>query len=305
MIWQSHGSSPLTRGKHVGFPRRPLGFGLIPTHAGKTTRPGGCLRERRAHPHSRGENTRTVTGSPPRRGSSPLTRGKRNREQGTGRLTRLIPTHAGKTCAWRKREWTCWAHPHSRGENPGAHLLQALPGGSSPLTRGKQRRIVEGVTANRLIPTHAGKTRYRTQRPARSRAHPHSRGENSEVSAGHAARAGSSPFTRGKRRRYRIRGPDSGLIPAHAGKTTNRGAHATGTQAHPRSRGENLPLPSASWIYTGSSPLTRGKRSRAQEAAGVFGLIPAHAGKTAPKQATRRAARAHPRSRGKNRPAPI
>ena len=239
MIWQSHGSSPLTRGKHVGFPRRPLGFGLIPTHAGKTTRPGGCLRERRAHPHSRGENTRTVTGSPPRRGSSPLTRGKHSDGHRVTSTSGLIPTHAGKTCAWRKREWTCWAHPHSRGEN-------------------------------------------------------------SEVSAGHAARAGSSPFTRGKRRRYRIRGPDSGLIPAHAGKTTNRGAHATGTQAHPRSRGENAHERKKQLVCSGSSPLTRGKRLRSRRREGQHGLIPAHAGKTARPRSDPYGARAHPRSRGEN-----
>ena len=112
---------------------------------------------------------------------------------------------------------------------------------------------------------------------------------------------GSSPLTRGKRRRYRIRGPDSGLIPAHAGKTTNRGAHATGTQAHPRSRGENLPLPSASWIYTGSSPLTRGKLLDGERLACARRLIPAHAGKTS--MALQRSPRspAHPRSCGENR----
>ena len=50
----------------------------------------------------------------------------------------------------------------------------------------------------------------------------------------------------------------------------------------------------------GSSPLTRGKRAAASAAPTSWGLIPAHAGKTAFAAAAVQAARAHPRSRGEN-----
>ena len=50
----------------------------------------------------------------------------------------------------------------------------------------------------------------------------------------------------------------------------------------------------------GSSPLTRGKRVCLLNDLGQVRLIPAHAGKTGFAQSTRRAAQAHPRSRGEN-----
>ena len=53
---------------------------------------------------------------------------------------------------------------------------------------------------------------------------------------------------------------------------------------------------------TGSSPLTRGKRRVWPEGQPRSGLIPAHAGKTAASIRERTGKRAHPRSRGENRP---
>ena len=52
----------------------------------------------------------------------------------------------------------------------------------------------------------------------------------------------------------------TGLIPAHAGKTADEDAMIPWTQAHPRSRGENLTLAVHKVGSEGSSPLTRGKR---------------------------------------------
>ena len=77
----SRGSSPLTRGKRRERQVRTMVIGLIPAHAGKTPCPSRSTRSPRAHPRSRGENSRVR----PRRdcltGSSPLTRGK---HAGTG-----------------------------------------------------------------------------------------------------------------------------------------------------------------------------------------------------------------------------
>ena len=51
------GSSPLTRGKHCDCPFRIRMRGLIPAHAGKTTRLRRPLLTGWAHPRSRGENS--------------------------------------------------------------------------------------------------------------------------------------------------------------------------------------------------------------------------------------------------------
>ena len=112
------------------------------------------------------------------------------------------------------------------------------------------------------------------------RAHPRSRGENPRGAPGPDVDGGSSPLTRGKRRR------DAQALPRR--------------RAHPRSRGENssgvIGVPCA----MGSSPLTRGKPAHPRWPVEPLGLIPAHAGKTRSSPWLPSPSTAHPRSRGEN-----
>ena len=161
------GSSPLTRGKLAPPSGRGHHGGLIPAHAGKTTRGRGQSRSGSAHPRSRGENFGPSFEGCSRTGSSPLTRGKRSGQWPGLSAPRLIPAHAGKT--WRRQ--ACWrpvpAHPRSRGENLRAQDRPAYHRGSSPLTRGKPTEVSRQLSPARLIPAHAGKTQVpgRESRP--------------------------------------------------------------------------------------------------------------------------------------------
>ena len=92
----------------------------------------------------------------------------------------------------------------------------------------------------------------------------------------------------------------SGLIPAHAGKTCDTPREQKWCRAHPRSRGENSAWEGQHTPSSGSSPLTRGKRSSGICDQPADGLIPAHAGKTSAPCRSRPGSRAHPRSRGEN-----
>ena len=138
----------------------------------------------------------------------------------------------------------------------------------------------------------------------RESAHPRSRGENGAAAVVLRVGFGSSPLTRGKQLRDYRCACFPRLIPAHAGKTHAGQAHETSRRAHPRSRGENKPMDMLLRTPSGSSPLTRGKRSPAAIDSLRARLIPAHAGKTvwqcipSPRQG------AHPRSRGENRGIP-
>ena len=172
------GSSPLTRGKRRRWWRPLCRGGLIPTHAGKTSRPPRRRQRREAHPHSRGENRLAVIGASIGVGSSPLTRGKRAPAREIEAPEGLIPTHAGKTRPPPRIPRPCQAHPHSRGENTGPPAPRSTQAGSSPLTRGKLHLLDLQLNTPRLIPTHAGKTRASRGVASPSRAHPHSRGEN-------------------------------------------------------------------------------------------------------------------------------
>ena len=131
------GSSPLTRGKR-DFARDELGcVGLIPTHAEKTPGTRRRARQRRAQPHSRGENSNLRRNDFSAAGSSPLTRGKLIPVQGRFLVERLIPAHTGKTKSAQSQQSASWAHPRSRRENRANKAHPAFQKGSSPLTRGK------------------------------------------------------------------------------------------------------------------------------------------------------------------------
>ena len=192
-------------------------------------------------------------------GSSPLTRGKRGRVGGDAWRGRLIPAHAGKTWGSTSTSGRSPAHPRSRGENSGLRLWLSARSGSSPLTRGKRGGGRLARWGGRLIPAHAGKTILAAVNGSSLTAHPRSRGENFEETSLLASCPGPSPLTRGKPQLLADGLVQARLIPAHAGKTSGA-SHPHGTNAaHPRSRGENLTRTCRDLIYTGSSPLTRGK----------------------------------------------
>ena len=157
-----------------------------------------------------------------------------------------------------------------RGENDATSCAIAGSLGLSPLTRGKPGSLSSFGRRNGLIPASL----------SLPRAHPRSRGENQSL-------------------RWRcFRG--QGLSPAHAGKTQQAAIEEQKAKAHPRSRGENYEDAFEARYLAGSSPLTRGKRMDRRSDTRRQGLIPAHAGKTAPVVAACAPSRAHPRSRGEN-----
>ena len=275
-----NGSSPLTRGKHALSPITARFPRLIPAHAGKTGAGVGYLWASAAHPRSRGENWETLILDEASGGSSPLTRGKRALDHFRERVERLIPAHAGKTASASQPSSSCAAHPRSRGENDRAVGHADRGEGSSPLTRGKLPPGQDQAVVDRLIPAHAGKTGCESVLRGAHEAHPRSRGENATNEDPASAYSGSSPLTRGKRSRVPSRFPRPRLIPAHAGKTYLLHRLLSLVRAHPRSRGENRPIPRAAPWTTGSSPLTRGKLGGDRRRRRGVRLIPAHAGKT-------------------------
>ena len=237
-------------------------------------------KPRTAHPRSRGENLNQSTTEPTASGSSPLTRGKHGCGRGWRVRRRLIPAHAGKT--FRSSFSVCRgaAHPRSRGENRVIGSPLAILHGSSPLTRGKLKRVGVTLARDRLIPAHAGKTASWRWPSLPVKAHPRSRGENTTSRGSRPRRSGSSPLTRGKRPLRNVKSLQGRLIPAHAGKTRVARDGCRRSRAHPRSRGENI-LPALEPLGgVGSSPLTRGKQHVRRHINSVLRLIPAHAGKT-------------------------
>ena len=194
-------------------------------------------------------------------------------------------------------------HPRSRGENFVIEIVSMRTPGSSPLMRGKHGHVSNWQNPHGLIPTHAGKTLARAARSRQRGAHPRSHGENQPRVRRHTPPPGSSPLTRrkpqdvwierlqerlipthaGKRSAELFEVAVQGLIPTHAGKTWSATERSPSRTAHPRSHGENLVLRLHENHGRGSSPLTRGKPGRVHGVTESLGLIPAHAGKTPPR----------------------
>ena len=89
-----------------------------------------------------------------------------------------------------------------------------------------------------------------------------------------------------------------GIIPALAGNTKPWCAKSFAAADHPRSRGEYYAQLLNEYFESGSSPLSRGIRSRWLRNAAIKGIIPALAGNTCVVSREPLAARDHPRSRG-------
>ena len=111
------GSSPLTRGALNTKVNAAFLSGLIPAHAGSTSPHDDEPTTDTAHPRSRGEHFGRQIGGIVQWGSSPLTRGALSGLPQHCAPRRLIPAHAGSTCAAASDSASTRAHPRSRGEH--------------------------------------------------------------------------------------------------------------------------------------------------------------------------------------------
>ena len=152
------GSSPLSRGIQGRVPGHRFPGGIIPALAGNTStfRPRPVLVT--DHPRSRGEYTTTHPHGSHARGSSPLSRGIRERFTPQVLPFRIIPALAGNTraCTGSPVPWR--DHPRSRGEYCGLGCHRGLGSGSSPLSRGIRSMPTERPYSGRIIPALAGNT---------------------------------------------------------------------------------------------------------------------------------------------------
>ena len=130
--------------------------------------------------------------------------------------------------------------------------------------------------------------------------HPRIRGEHQRLRDENQSLKGSSPHTRGARRRQYRHDGCRGIIPAYAGSTSIARFCVRSSRDHPRIRGEHEPDSLAVMLYMGSSPHTRGAQVQGRVFVQGQGIIPAYAGSTARKARARRTERDHPRIRGEH-----
>ena len=190
------------------------------------------------HPRSRGEYPHATPQPRTAGGSSPLSRGISAAATGTLSRTRIIPALAGNTSRLGAQSMRIRDHPRSRGEYSTADTRGVTCSGSSPLSRGIPRSVVDRDVTEGIIPALAGNTARFPHETGVPEDHPRSRGEYAIHDAHVAAEQGSSPLSRGILNEPAPRPRRSWIIPALAGNTTDRCPSTRGPRDHPRSRGE-------------------------------------------------------------------
>ena len=193
-------------------------------------------------------------------------------------------------------------HPSDHPRTRGVYLSQVgdrhFGSGSSPHTRGLPTCVGVAGRRIRIIPAHAGFTVGQPPLGPRAGDHPRTRGVYSTPTSPTPGPTGSSPHTRGLRRRPRIPLRSAGIIPAHAGFTGHPPAHWPGAADHPRTRGVYHSTTSPRPWPPGSSPHTRGLPAGQVGASPRVRIIPAHAGFTRGGPRSPPAPADHPRTRG-------
>ena len=209
-----------------------------------------------------------------------------------------IPALAGNTGSVPPARWRAWDHPRSRGEYKFNEAVNAVSGGSSPLSRGIRGTDTLTRTHVRIIPALAGNTFGRVEAVAGAGDHPRSRGkywQRGEIEVGFG---GSSPLSRGIPGCEYPENHRGGIIPALAGNTTDTMECSAPGSDHPRSRGEYLSGSSSLVEKRGSSPLSRGILRTIFIFSSRTRIIPALAGNTRTSHQGVRSCGDHPRSRG-------
>ena len=167
--------------------------------------------------------------------------------------------------------------------------------------RGKAVPTFAGQAGNGITPAHAGKSAGAGSTTFRVWDHPRTCGEKRSFPAPCASFRGSPPHMRGKAHAERQRTGQTGITPAHAGKSPLCKGYICAIWDHPRTCGEKPVTTGRATAETGSPPHMRGKVTAVDENGFASGITPAHAGKSALHPADKLCPWDHPRTCGEKR----
>ena len=252
---------PRIRGEHCkNHSKGEAQCRIIPAYAGSTRGAAERRRHYQDHPRIRGEHRLDIPWPQAMQGSSPHTRGAREKWHIFYRHVGIIPAYAGSTPFLALMGCLSWDHPRIRGEHRAARSFRRRWRGSSPHTRGAPPPRERPARRGRIIPAYAGSTPSECTSDGPSSDHPRIRGEHDVDFWLPLPDWGSSPHTRGAPAAWRSPSASKRIIPAYAGSTWPKCSSSRTSPDHPRIRGEHH----------------RSKRGEGEECR----IIPAYAGST-------------------------
>ena len=192
-------------------------------------------------------------------------------------------------------------HPRACGEHVVTFAPMVKSAGPSPRMRGTLNPATPEVDQTGIIPAHAGNTNWIESPTGRIRDHPRACGEHPLVCIVALPLSGSSPRMRGTPNLGNHARTNARIIPAHAGNTRNGRRAVISSRDHPRACGEHPSCGRCIVSWTGSSPRMRGTHISVDSQSKISGIIPAHAGNTGPRLASRECRRDHPRACGEHK----
>ena len=173
-----------------------------------------------------------------------------------------------------------------------------MDAGSSPHTRGTHVDSDILLSDPRFIPAYAGNAGKAHDSRLLQAVHPRIRGERRSATSTIWLYRGSSPHTRGTQEIIDDKRSSFRFIPAYAGNAHAQSGKRWSLLVHPRIRGERRNVPTTPAARSGSSPHTRGTRSRGHDPLPSRRFIPAYAGNAYRGSASFRCGPVHPRIRG-------
>ena len=167
--------------------------------------------------------------------------------------------------------------------------------------RGKAVKGCRVVLVSGITPAYAGKSPTHIPGENKLKDHPRVCGEKLYRRCSESLYRGSPPRMRGKVNAYTVDVSGGGITPAYAGKSGVKLYYTEPVRDHPRVCGEKSGLFELHTPAEGSPPRMRGKDFEGSKKAGLKGITPAYAGKSAYRTTAGRRCRDHPRVCGEKK----
>ena len=292
------GPSPRWRGDHeeIGPVGEPVG--AIPALAGRPVIAEETVFRRRRYPRAGGETAVRAHLCEIIAQPSPRWRGDPAGPTGPSWRPGTIPALAGRPGGACRGDGADTDHPRAGGETRVRRRLRHSASGPSPRWRGDRLGVSAVCACRGTIPALAGRPDRPPVRATSATDHPRAGGETPRRVFGPPGPMGPSPRWRGDQARCPSHRPQTGTIPALAGRPAISPGFSPAQADHPRAGGETAASAGRHLRREGPSPRWRGDLGQGLGVALVRGTIPALAGRPRPSWRTSDRGTDHPRAGG-------